>query len=86
MSIARPVNQPVTEKAYRSNETVTGSGTVGSGFFVCGFLNTGSAAATVDGESIPAGTSVTLPFVGKPYAEQVAYDATGTTLLIKVIW
>lgn len=86
MSIARSVNQPVTEKAYRSNETVTGSGTVDSGFFECGFLNTGSATASIDGQTVPAGGSVTIPYVGKPYAEPVSYDASGTTVLIKVIW
>jgi hypothetical protein len=85
-SITRAVNQPVPEKAYRSSATVSDKGTIDGGFFMLGILNTGAADATFDGQTIPAGTAETYPFVGKAYAEGCTYDATGTTLLIKVIW
>jgi|688.fasta_scaffold1600451_2 hypothetical protein len=84
--ITRTTNQPVPEKAYRSSASVSDAGTVDSGFFCLGILNTGSADAIFDGQTIPAGTAETYPFVGKAYAEPCTYDATGTTLLIKVIW
>ena len=69
-AITRPVNVPVMEKAYRSSLTASDAGTISEGFFMVGVLN----------------TAETYPSVGKAYAEGCTYDATGTTLLIKVIW
>ena len=85
-AITRPTAVPVMEKAYRSSLTASDAGTISEGFFMVGVLNTGAADATFDGQTIPAGTAETYPFVGKAYAEGCTYDATGTTLLIKVIW
>lgn len=85
-TITKPSGASKLQDALRSNATTTTSGTVPAGFFVAGFENTGAAAVTVDEQSIPAGGSMTLPYVGKQYGQTVSYDATGSTLLIKVIW
>lgn len=62
--------------------TATGSGTVAAGATSVSFYNSGSAAATVLGGSLPAGATLTLPAVAGCVWGAVAYDATGTTLLI----
>lgn len=64
--------------------TVTTSGTVSAGAWAVSVANTGDAAGTIAGGSIPAGTEITWRCpVGSTLAA-IAYDATGTTFLISV--
>lgn len=65
--------------------STTGSGTIDSGALEIGFYNSGSADATINGVTLPAGASKTYPYVGKQYGE-ISVDATGTTLKICAIY
>lgn len=85
-TIVKPAAASEIQGAFRAFATTTTSGSFKAGFFVAGFLNTGGSAVTVDGQSLPAGGSRTYPFVNKQYMEDCAYDATGSTLEITVIW
>jgi hypothetical protein len=62
------------------------SGTTVVGWYSFSIANVGTSAGTVDGQSIPAGT--TLNFDGgvlNNTLAQLAYDATGTTFIITYI-
>lgn len=60
----------------------TGEGTVPTGARSIGFSVTGFGPATIAGASVPSGTSFAVNGLpGRPLAS-VAYNATGTTLVI----
>lgn len=91
--ITRPNDKPQTQQAFVKEKTITSdTGTVESGFIVAGFLNTGSAAATInvdDGDtiSIPAGTSKTYADpLGRPFKQGISIDASSTTVVATVIF
>ena len=66
--------------------STTTSGTTVLGWYSFSIANVGAAAGTVDGRSIPAGT--TLNFDGGALnntLRSLAYDATGTTFIITYI-
>lgn len=62
----------------------TGAGTIPAGYTNICILNTGAAVATVAGGRLPAGAAVNFNWCGRPY-NQIAYDATGTTIQIYAI-
>lgn len=93
VEITRPNDKPQTQSAFVKEKTISATtGTVESGFIVAGFLNTGSAAATVnvdDGDviSIPAGTSKTyVDPLGRPFKQGISIDATGTVVIATVVY
>lgn len=92
MSIVRPADPQNANNMPNANnipvkETASGAGTVENGFAEAGFWNTGAAAVTIDGQSIPAGGILNYPSIaGRVYPNDIAYDATGSTLLITVIY
>lgn len=64
----------------------TGAGSTTAGWYSFSIANVGGASGTVDGVSIPAGT--TLNFDGGTLNHtlaSIAYDATGTTFIITFI-
>lgn len=63
----------------------TTTGTVAAGTFSVSFNNTGSAAATVAGGSLPAGSIVSFEAPNGGTLDAIAYDGTGTTLLISTL-
>jgi hypothetical protein len=66
--------------------TDTAAGTVAAGYKSVTLANIGGANAIIDGNVIPAGVVITLPFnPSGSYTTAVNYDATGTTLLISTI-
>lgn len=86
MSIVRPDGTPNTQN-HRRGEVAEGPGTVQNGFLAAGFKNTGSIAVIIDDQEFAPGATYNLPqIVGKQYAEDVTYDATGSTLEITAIY
>lgn len=84
--ITRPNNAENQQtKATPVEIVTTGSGTIDEGALSIGFLNSGSAAATINGAALPAGAAKNFPYVGKQYME-IAVDATGTTVEICAIY
>lgn len=63
-------------------ETV-GAGTITAGAASVAVLNIGAADGLFDGGRVPAGTSLTYPYIGRQYGE-IAYNAGGTEFLIRV--
>ncbi len=84
--ITTDINRPDLGNIQRKNTTATGPGTVQDGFTAAGLWNTGSIAVIIDGQSIPANGAVNFPYTGKQYIDEIVYDATGSTLLITVIY
>jgi hypothetical protein len=69
-----------------SFQTVAGTGVVDSAQSVT-IANTGSLPATVLGQLLPAGTSASWSVIGgRDKLDAIAYDATGTTLLIFAVY
>lgn len=79
------VNTKLTP-ATRTHNTVsaTGAGTVPAGSLRGSVMNVGSAAGVWNGISIPAGVAIPWDAVGpRDTYGSIAYDATGTTLIIE---
>lgn len=75
-----------TKDTAHSLTTDTGVGTIAVGYRSVTLANIGGANAIIDGNTIPAGVVITLPFnPSGSYTTAVNYDATGTTLLISTI-
>lgn len=86
MSINAPIN---TTNAFNNTfeETATGPGVIQNGYVEAGFWNTGGAPVTINGQIIPVnGIKNFDPILGKQYKKDIIYDATGSTLLITVIY
>lgn len=93
VAITRPTDKPQTQSAFVIEKTVNNTtGTVDSGFIVAGFLNTGSADATVnvtggDTITIPAGTAKTYADpLGRPFVQGITIDASTTTVVATIIY
>lgn len=84
--ITKPADVAVMQFAFCKESTQTSSGSIEAQFMSCSLYNSGAAAVTINGQSIPAGAVVNRPYVGKPYSQAVTFDATGSTLLITVIY
>jgi hypothetical protein len=84
--ITKPADVAVMQFAFCKESTETGSGSIEAQFMSCSLYNSGAAAVTINGQSIPEGAVVNRPYVGKPYSQEVTFDATGSTLLITVIY
>lgn len=61
------------------------AGTLAAGAMTASFANTGSAAASVAGGTLPAGCAVTFDVPAGNTLGAIAYDATGTTLMISTV-
>lgn len=62
--------------------TATAAGTVATGARSVSFANSGTADATVAGGSLPAGAAIAWEAPVGAALAAVAYDATGTTLMV----
>lgn len=63
----------------------TTTGTVAAGAFSISVANVGSAAGTLGGVSIPAGTTINWSAEFNNYLAAIGFDATGTTFIITTI-
>lgn len=64
----------------------TGAGTVARGWVTGSFLNSGAADITVNGKTLEPGASKTYPNnMNRAYPE-LAWDATGSTVTILIIY
>ena len=63
----------------------TGAGSITAGAYSISIANVGSAAGTVAGVSIPAGTTINWSAEFNNYLASVSYNATGTTFIITTI-
>ena len=93
VTISRPTDKPQTHSAFVIEKAITSdTGTVDSGFIVAGFLNTGSADATInvtDGDTItiPAGTAKTyVDPLGRPFNQGIAINASSTTVIATIVY
>jgi len=66
--------------------SATGKGSTPAGCKSMSFYNTGTAAAVVNGEALPAGAAISFPSLGQNQTYgAIEYDATGTTLRIDYV-
>jgi len=84
--ITKPSDVAVMQYAFCKESTQSEAGSIEAEFMSCSLYNSGATAVTINGQSIPAGAVVNRPYVGKPYSQAVTFDATGSTLLITVIY
>lgn len=84
--ITKPSDVAVMQFAYTKESTETGSGSIEAQYMAASLYNTGASAIVVNGQSIPADAVVNRPYVGKPYSQEITFDATGSTLLITVTY
>jgi hypothetical protein len=69
--------------ASTCSRRVTDSGVIPTGVRSVSFLNDGAGNATVNGQTLLAGTSLMFPVLGgNTVYGAITYDATGTTLRI----
>jgi len=74
---------PVVRSATLTS--ATGPGTTPAGCTQASFANTGVTAALVAGAQLGPGDSVTFDARGNDTLATIAYDATGTTLLVATV-
>jgi hypothetical protein len=74
-------------QTYQVSQTIIATGIGETPINIVGafVLNSGAVVGDFDGIPLPAGAAINYPITGKPY-ERLSYDASGTTLIIKVFF
>lgn len=64
--------------------STAGAGSIDQGAQAVGVLNTGAAAITFNGQTVPVGQSINYPQLANRYYELLPFDATGSSAEITV--
>lgn len=85
MSVSSGSSAPSGVQRTSTMYSATNAGSTAAGATEISFLNSGAAAAVVAGGSLPAGQALTFDARYPDTLGAIAYDATGTTLLISQV-